>query len=131
MSLPLLKVESGFREVVKGVLDLWLGWHIWLWLIVVLLLLGLSGLGGFWGLWLLSLGLLLLLLLRWGLVGGLGLGQLWLAVVEDGGELGVVDNAEFSSRTSVVGLSTHVSKYRTTLGSLDRAALSTRPVKTN
>ena len=91
MSLPLLKVEGGFWEVVKGVLDLWLGWHIWLWLIVILL--GLSGLWGFWGLWLLWLGLLWLLLLCWWLESSLSLGQLRGTVVKDRSELGVVDDS--------------------------------------
>jgi hypothetical protein len=128
LSLPLLEVEGRLRQVVKRVLDFWLRWDIRLLLVVISRLRGL-GLGSLGLCWLGLLWLRVLLgLLGWGSVGGLGLSQLGLAVVEDGSELGLVDNAGMSSEPCRTRF-TYVSKYRTTLGIFSRVALSTRPVK--
>lgn len=92
LPLPLFKVEGGLGEVVQGVLLLGLSRGEVKVLILVNLLclglllgLGLSGLG--------LLGLLVLLLLLGCLVGRGGLDEGGLAVVKDGSELGVVDDA--------------------------------------
>ena len=90
LTLPLLEVERGLGQVIQGVLSLGLGGDKGL----LLLLVGLLGLGLLLSLWLLGLGLLSLWLLSLdrGLESGLGLDELGLAVVKDGGELGVVDD---------------------------------------
>ena len=93
LPLPLFKVEGRLGEVVQGVLLLNLsGSEVKVLILLNLLCLGLLlslGLGGL-GL----LGLLILLLLLGCLVSRGSVGESWLAVVEDGSELGVVDDAK-------------------------------------
>lgn len=89
LPLPLLEVEGALGQVVERVLGLGLGGDKGLLLVLVNLL----GLGLLLSLGLCGLGLLGLLLLCGGLVLRGSLGKGGLAVVEDGGELGVVDDA--------------------------------------